>query len=355
MQKAAAIKEKAGTVYNIDKDTYEGVDLTEFSDEELAALGIDPSEVERPEEDEEEELDEEENEDEDGEDDESDGDDENEGDEGDDEGDEAKDDDENEEEEKDIRIPKSRFDEAVGKEREKVRAAEERAQWLEQQIQKLIDLQANKNTETVAKAEEESVNIDELEAQYVDKILEGEIDEAKQLRKQINQYQEKRIQVLLKETRENAKKEAEQLSEKDKFDIAVQKSVIEYEFLDTDHPDYNEDLVIDINALSKGYAESGRMSPAEALEKAVAKLAKPYKQQLSAKNKSVTKKKTTTSTRETQKAERKTKQPPNLKSGKVSSLTPDDIDWENLSEKEFDKLYKENPKLISKYLSEPQF
>ncbi len=33
--------------YNVDKDDWEGIDLTQFSDEELAALGIDPSEVDR--------------------------------------------------------------------------------------------------------------------------------------------------------------------------------------------------------------------------------------------------------------------------------------------------------------------
>ena len=343
MQKAEAIRQKEGVTYNLENDTFEGIDLTQFSDEELAALGIDPSEVDRgdPEEDEE-ELDEEEDDEEDDESDRDDGED-------DDEGDESEDDDEDEEEEeKDIRIPKSRFDEAVGKEREKVKAAEERAAWLESQINKLIELQANKGSEKVEQIEEQAADVDDLEAEYVNKILEGEVDEAKKIRKQINQIQEKRISSLLEETKKNAKEEARNLSEQEKFDIAVQKSVVEYPFLDPDHETYNEELVIDINALSKGYVQSGTSS-AQALEKAVKKLAEPYKKSLEKPKKSTTKK---TTQREAQKADKKAKQPPNTKSGKVKSLTPDDIDWDNMSEAEFDKLYKENPKLITKYLNE---
>lgn len=317
--------------YNIDKDTWEGIDLTEFTDEELAALGIDPSEVDRgdPDEDDDDDTDDEDiTEDEDEDEDESDS--------------EEDEEDSEEETQRDIRIPKARFDEAVRKERERAKALEERTAYLEGILDKLLAQQA-KPEEPPAPA----FDFDEAEARYEQALFNGELDQARQIRREINKAQEQRIQDLVAQVEKKAESKTAQLTEKQEFNIAIKAALTKYPFLDDQHESYNEEVVQEINALAAGYRSTLGLSSADALNKAVAKIAAPLAKKTTASKDSIKKR--------AEKASKIAKEPPKTKGSSVKDKSMDQIDWENMSESEFDKLYKTNRKLVEAYLRKPNF
>jgi len=99
-------------------------------------------------------------------------------------------DDEDEEEPKEIMVPKARL------EREKRKADElrERSLWLEEQLEKLIDLN-NKNQSTSIKPVDPVVafDFDQAEENYATHLIEGEATKASALRRQIDNERQKRI------------------------------------------------------------------------------------------------------------------------------------------------------------------
>lgn len=349
MQTAKVITENKGTVYNIDEDMYKDIDLSEFSDEELSALGIDPSSVEREgesEEDEEDSDEEQENlEDDDESDSESDEDEPN-GTEEDSEDQEDEEQEDNSEEEKDIRIPKARFDEAVQKERAKLEAAEAQNTKLMEQVEKLLQ---NLNKDPAPKVEEKLVDIDELETQYANHLLNGETEEAIKVKKEINKENTRIINELVKEAKKSAKEETTQevsaLSEKEKMQNVINTSLSTYTFLDDKSDDFNEEVVEEINILAAGYKTSKGLSESEALQKAVDKIAKPL-----VKKTVSTQSKPKTEERKKAKAKQVAKEPPRSPSSRVKDKSLDEFDWENMSEKDFDNLYKKNPEIVDRYL-----
>lgn len=338
MRTASIIKENTGNVYNVDKDTYEDIDLTQFNDEELMALGIDPSSVEREEEDEEDideeqeslEDDEEESTEEDNEDSE----------------DDEETESDKEEQEKDIRIPKARFDEAVQKERAKAESLEKQILAQQDQINKLLELQLSRDTEkTQEQVEKTQENVDELEAQYAEALLQGETADAVKIRTKINKINQDMINKLVEEARQTAKAEAKTLSEDEKFNIVVSTSTAKYPQLDNNSEDFDEDLVDEINALAAGYQQTKKLSADKALQKAIDKLIKPVKEDVKENKTPISDKK------KSDKTKKVAKEPPRAPATKIKDLSEDEIDWENMSEKEFDTLYKKNPEMVSNYLN----
>lgn len=89
------------------------------------------------------------------------------------------------EREKRIRIPKARYDEEVGKARERAEAAERRAAELEAALQEAAKQPspppANEPTEQQVRA-----YITELEDKYEELLVDGEREEAREIRKQLN-------------------------------------------------------------------------------------------------------------------------------------------------------------------------
>lgn len=304
---------------------YDDVDLSEYSEEELIALGIPDDEIAKIKE-------------------ESAGEDEDE--------EEVEDQDENEEEveeeepkKPEPKIPKSRFDEAVQKEREKAQKLEERTRYLEDQINKLLELQLKKVPEE-KQVETTNFDFDKAEEQYAELLISGEIQDAAKLRSQINKERDKQFQTILanirKEAEESVKNTTKALSEAEKKNLVIQEAFVEYPFLDSENENFNEELVSDINLLAASYETNKGMSPSVALKSAI--------------NKLVPKKQTKDSTKQQKKVESMSRQPPDTKSSKVvKDKNIDELDFENMSQREFRELYKKHPNLINEYLRKPHF
>lgn len=311
---------------------YDDVDLSEYSPEELEALGIDiPNiqeeeeeeeieEQESPEKEEEEEVEDEELE-------------------------EIVEQAEKQSKQKEPRIPKSRFDEAVQKEREKAIRAEERSKYLEEQIERLIALQQQVAPKQESQAEPE-YDFDAAEEQYVELLLQGDTKEAAQLRSQINREKDKWVKNLVqevsKQAKEEAQKETKRLSESDKVNIVITEALAKYSFLDVNSEDYDEDLVEEINYVAQGYEQRKGMTASEALKKAIQRLVKEEpKKVVSSKAKEAKEKKVASMKQ----------QPPTMESAKgIKDKKSTDFDFENMSQAEFRKLYKENPEIIKEAL-----
>lgn len=354
MQKASVIREGAGSTYNVDSNTFEDIDLTQFSDAELAALGIDPSEVEREEE-ESEVLD-----DDDDDSLEDEGEEDEEEDEGDSEDDSSEDsdageddsedsDDSNDDQREENRIPHSRVSQMVEKERERYEQQVEINRQLQEQINQLIQNSLVSQT----KAEEivdNVVDIDALEEKYIEHILNAETKEARDVRNQINAAQRDLTKKLLKEQKEVAKQEYKTELENQNKEEVIRQALINYPILDSKKADYDEELVSDVNALAIGFQNKG-MSADKALSKAITRLVKPLFPDTLSKEPKPSSEKPKTMERKKEKANKIAKSPPKTPSSNIKDKTADDIDWENMSEKEFDALYKKNPRMISDYLN----
>lgn len=313
------------TAYKVDFQ-YDDIDLSEYSEEELLALGISQEDInalrgeetEEESEEEEEEAPEEEEEEE-----------------------EQVEEEEEKPAKREPRIPKSRFDEAVAKEREKAIRAEERARYLEERIEQLLE--ASKMAPAKQAEVEPEFDFATAEEQYAEHLISGEVKEAAALRVKIEKERDKYVQKLLKSVTEEAKKESRKLSEEDKKEIVIQKALTTYPFLDDKSPDFDKELTEEINFLAIGYETKYKMSPAEALQKAVDKLAKPKVKT------EVVKKKVAEA--KAKKVDAMKKQPPSVSSAKsIKDKSVDDFDWENMSQKEFEELYKKSPKLVNEAL-----
>lgn len=302
--------------------SYNDIDTSGMSKDELEALGIEAEEEELEEEEtEEEEEEEEESEEEEAEEEEP-----------------EEEEEEEKGEKKEPRIPKSRFDEAVQKEREQRIRLEEKTKYLEEQIQRLEALATK-----VAVKEEvvEEYDFDIAEGKYAELLISGEVDEATKLRREINKQRDNQIKSLIKniksEAEEAVKTTTRNLSERDKKAIVIEESIVKYPFLNSDHADFDEKLVKRINYVSAGYETEG-LTPSQALKTAIEELVP----------------KTVKPTSEAKKKEKVvaiSKQPPKTDTTKrIKSKELTEYDWEEMSQEDFRKLYKESPDLVNKYL-----
>ena len=171
------------------------------------------------------------------------------------------------EEEEPAKIPRSR----LNKEADKRRKAEERSQYLEEQLLKLMDKVSDRPTKEVA-PEVDPFDFDEAEEKYLNLVLEGEVKEATKLRREINKQSKLELQALVAEAREDAVKQSDSSRQEEKFGILVSTFEDKYPFLDSSSDDYDEEMVDDVNALMSGYIARGD-TKAKALEKAVNRIA----------------------------------------------------------------------------------
>lgn len=298
--------------------SYNDIDTSELSKEELEALGIESEEEEEEEEDtEEEESEVEETEEEE---------------------EEEPEEEKEEEKKKEPRIPKSRFDEAVQKEREQRIRLEERTKYLEEQILRLETLATK-----VAVKEDPVVeyDFDAAESKYAELLISGEVEDATKLRREINKERDNQIKSLIKgiksEAEEAVKTTTRNLSEKDKKNIIIEEAIVKYPFLNSDHENFDERLVKRINYVAAGYETEGK-SPSQALKAAIEDLVPKAPKQVSTEKKK-------------EKMATLSKQPPKTDSTKrIKSKELTEYDWEEMSQEDFRKLYKESPDLVNKYL-----
>jgi hypothetical protein len=321
------------------KIKYDDVDLSEYSDDELEILGLSAEEIaaiknepEADEDDEEEDEDEDESQDED------------EDSEDEEEGEDEEEDEEPEPKRREPRIPKSRFDEAVRTEREKAIRAEERAKYLEEQVQELLAMKQELLNPKKEEIPEPEFDFDAAETEYAELLISGEIKDAAAVRRKIEKAREAEFAKLLKAVTTEAKKEAKNLSVSEKKDIVVTTALAEYPFLNDSHEDFDADLVTEINMLAAGYESKG-MDGDKALQKALDRLAKPMKKVSEA-----PKKKSTEATKKKMAAMKK--QPPKTTGSKgVKDKSADSYDWENMTQKEFDLIYKKHPDIVKEAMS----
>lgn len=165
---------------------------------------------------------------------------------------------------KNIRIPKYRFDEAQEKARRREAALQE----------EITKLKAGQATSAGQKAEGElRKKIDELSDKYEDLITDGKKDEARKVRKQLEEARE-----TLLEHRTTTKSDAARnaaIAEL-KFDSALAGVEAKYAELNPDHDSYDEDKTNEVAALMDMMIKSG-VQRAKALNDAVKYVMGPEK------------------------------------------------------------------------------
>ena len=153
-------------------------------------------------------------------------------------------------------IPRDRFNEAVAKERAKTEVERARAAELESML----------TTQNVSvDVTEAQKQIKEFVKQRNGFLAEGELDKAGEVDAKIFAYQEaiadRKAEVKAFQAKESAKEEF-------KYDQVVARLEIDHPELDPDNEDYNEEAVIELRSLMRGYQQEMRLSPSKALEKA---------------------------------------------------------------------------------------
>ena len=232
---------------------------------------------------------------------------------------------------KDNRIPRSRFNQVISQ-----RDAErKRTEWLEKQLEKLISGKDLSETSEIESKPPE-YDFDTKEKQYLELVIEGEIDKAISLRKEIDKAKEDqfnwKLDRIKKEAESNISNSTKASREEAKFDTVVRNLENKYPFLDSEKSEYNEDAVDTVNTLLAGYASNG-MDKTEALQKAVSKVVPMFTKSTTAKKVDDRKK------RAMKKNVRAAKKQPPVSKGKSNrERSLDDLDPLAMSEKEWKKL-----------------
>lgn len=227
-----------------------------------------------------------------------------------------------------IKIPKYRLDQEIEKRRAALEAFEresKRAAWLEEQLTKLLENGKQQ------KEQEIQFDFESAEEQYVDLILEGKTKEAAQLRKEIESNRVNQFQKIAEAAREEALKTTSNKLEEERFELLVENFESKYAFLNAkDKKNFNKEAVDTINTFMAGYMAQGK-SKAEALKKAVDKVAPMYqKTSVKTANKTIdTRKKNILASK---------KQPVSLKSSRSSTRDVDTLDVTKLTDKDWKQL-----------------
>ena len=161
-----------------------------------------------------------------------------------------------EEKKKRIRIPKSRFDEALGK-------AKQREQALLDEIEKLKGGQQASATATAVRDMRTEIN--KLQDKYEDLILDGRKDEARKVRRQVEELRDE-----LSEYQTSTKSEAARKAAIDEMSYNAQLAGYEakYPALNPEHEDFDEDKTDEVATLLNAFVKAGQKR-ADALAKAV--------------------------------------------------------------------------------------
>lgn len=157
---------------------------------------------------------------------------------------------------KNIRIPKHRFDEAQAKARQRELAL----------LEEIERLRGGQQTVAAQKSiSDTQAQIEALQDKYEDLLLEGEKEEARKIRKQINALNDNLI-----EFRTTTKSEAARAATIEELSYNAQLASLEtkYPALNPDSADFDEERTNEVAMLMKAFVSSGTKRP-EALAKAV--------------------------------------------------------------------------------------
>ena len=156
-------------------------------------------------------------------------------------------------------IPRARFDEVNAK----LHAEREEANRLRAELEAL-----NRSSTTQADA----IDVDTLEDQFFDAIINGEKERAKEIRAQINAEIYTKARAASEEAVSTTLTQREIQSS---FAKAVEQTVTDYPFLDSNSPDANAEAIGEVVEWRDFYLSKGD-TPAVALQKAAGKVAPLY-------------------------------------------------------------------------------
>lgn len=250
-------------------------------------------------------------------------------DEEDEEGDDPDEEDEEEDDtERNQRVPLSRLNQVI----EQRKLAEERNQWLESQLEKLIEQGTLPRKDAEVK---EPFDFASAESKYVDLILEGSTDEASKLRNQIDAERTNLLKAEIDKVREEAIKSGKDVLEDDKFELAISNYKNKYDFLDDETDAYNEEAVDTTNALMASFIANGD-SKTTALRKAVERVAPMYGKPIKKELGENTKRRNKTTRKRNVKVIKNT--PPNSRSKRGSTRDLEAVNVAKMSEKQYREL-----------------
>lgn len=155
---------------------------------------------------------------------------------------------------KDQRVPLDRFRDV----NKRMRAAEKRVEQLEREIE------ASKGKEPKAD-EEKPYDFDKAEAEYQDLVLDGKKADAIAKRREIRAAERAAYQ---KETAETSRLTVTSERDSELMDALAAKYEASYPEMDENHPDFNPEVNLEVEALLTGYLNQG-LDPPKAFAKAL--------------------------------------------------------------------------------------
>lgn len=244
------------------------------------------------------------------------------------------------------KIPKARLDKALSQRDE----YKERNAWLEEQLMKLIEKSSTPEVKPAAKETLPEYDFETAEQQYADLLVEGKLQEAVKLKREIDRQHKLEFEAKLQEVRDSVLKEASSKStaeiENEKFSVLRDSVENKYPFLNADSDDYNEEAVDTVNALMAGFLAKG-MTKTQALSKAVDKIAPMYhKEPVKTKEKKTLGGSPRTTEAGKKAAAASNAQPPKTKTSTTTSVSTQKVDVRKLSERDFSKLTLAERKLL---------
>lgn len=228
-------------------------------------------------------------------------------------------------------IPKDRLDQELAKRRQLENKLKELEEKTAQQPEPAVDF-----------------DFDEAEAKYMEAVLDGETEKAKQIRAEIRTKERQQLQI---ELQQSMQQNSQQTQAQIRLEAAVKEVTAAHPYLDLNSPEADQDLINETNELMSGFLNAG-YDAVDALNKAVgyttksAGLNAPIDEPAVIPNsvdKKVVAEKTAKKTADSaeKKAQAAKQQPPKL--GGESQRSRDDnvVDIFKMSDKELNKLSDE--------------
>lgn len=169
---------------------------------------------------------------------------------------------------KEPKIPKSRFDEQVGKEREAREAAERRAAELERRLAEQSRQQVQTEQTEALEAE-----ITDLEKKHAELLLDGNINEAAGVMKEIRMAERK---IARAEATALASQQTAQALESDRMNATIARIESDYPAMNPESESYDADIVELVLAKQGSLMRNEGLTPSQAMSKAAKDVAERF-------------------------------------------------------------------------------
>ena len=242
-----------------------------------------------------------------------------------------------EEEDGNQRIPRSRLNQVIQQRDEE----KQRSAWLEDQLETLIKQRQAPEVEEPAETLVE-YDFDSSESKYIELVLEGSIDDAGKLRREINTERDKiysdQLASVKSSLSEEVKTSSAATAQDAKFEDFLDDTFSSKGYLDDASDDYNEQAVQMANRLMVGYMQEG-VGKLDALDQAVKDIEPIFEKPKESLGKK-TSKRATEARKKASAAD--DNQPPSTerRSSSKSARDLDEVNIGKMSEKDFNSLTK---------------